>query len=237
MAEVLPFGLGANPSPPDPLGRDFILHLDTAATLPRRFVSTLLAPPDNQGNTGRCVAFALTGMKKWEERREPAHTFINLDQQWLYRRACATDGNPTPYSLERGTTLRAGLTILLKEGQPARGEKAVGQNKIAAYYAVPQTKDAIKRAIMQHGPVVIASQFPWSWFHPVAGVMPKPSGGIAGGHAQMAYGWDEDRGGGSLIVRNSWGGDWGIHGNSYIPWRYLLPLLHDAWRATDVIGD
>lgn len=229
------FGLGAIPSPPD--ARDFPLVLDTAAPLPARFVSTLMPPVSNQGNTGRCVAFSSTGLKQWEERRD-GHGFLNLDRDWLYQHAEAIDGLPGAPNDQRGTTCRAALTVLLKQGQPIVGQPAsAASHKIAAYYAVPMTADAIKRAILQHGPVLIASVWYASWFRPVKGILPAPSGGIVGGHARLAFGWDDAVAGGSLLVRNSWSARWGVNGNSYDAYRYLIPALHDAWRATDVIGD
>lgn len=232
------FGLGAIPSPPD--ARDYPIVLDTAAALPLRFVSTLMPPVADQGNTGRCVGFAGTGLKQWEERRDGRGHYPRLDPDWLYEHAEAIDGLPGAPNIQRGTTLRAALTVLLKLGQPLVGKpESVARHKIAAYYAVPQTADAIKRAIFQQGPVLIASAWYASWFRPVKGVLPAPSGGIVGGHARLAFGWDDSVAGGSLLVRNSWSRRWpgSINGNSYDPFHFLIPALHDAWRATDVLGD
>lgn len=232
MTDPLPFGLGAIPSPPDP--RDWPLALDTAAPLPARFVSTSMPPVGDQGNTGRCVAFSSRGLKQWEEFRD-GHGVLDLDAQWLYERAQAVDGIPLPHE---GTTCRAALSVLLKQGMPLAGQAAHGQNRIAAYYAVPLTVDAIKRAVLQSGPVLIASTWFSSWFKPLrGGILPAPSGGVAGGHARIVFGWDDSVNGGSLLVRNSWGPRWGVNGNSYDPYRYLLPALHDAWRAVDRVGD
>lgn len=231
----LPFGLGAIPSPPD--DRDFPITLDQAVALPSRFVSTLMPPVSNQGNTGRCVAFASTGLKQWEERRD-GHLFLNLDREWLYEHAEAIDGIPTPPGPQRGTTCRAALKVLLKQGQPIVGQPQTAlSHRIAAFYAVPLVADSIKRAVMQHGPVLIASEWFGSWFHPVKGILPAPSGGIVGGHARLVFGWDDGVNGGSLLVRNSWSSKWGVNGNSYDAYRYLVPALHDAWRATDILGD
>lgn len=229
-------GLGAIPSPPD--ARDFPIDLDQAISLPSRYVSTLMPPVANQGNTGRCVAFASTGLKQWEERRDGHPLFLNLDRQWLYDHAMAIDGIHEPPSQQRGTTCRAALKVLLKQGQPlTRQPQTAASHKIAAYYAVPLNPDSIKRAVMQHGPVLIASVWYASWFRPVKGILPAPSGGIVGGHARLVFGWDDNVNGGSLLVRNSWGGRWGVNGNSYDRYGWLVPALHDAWRAVDVLGD
>lgn len=231
-------GLGAIPSPADP--RDFPLVLDTAAVLPARFLSTLMPPVLNQNihpkgeDLGTCVAHTGAAAKAWEERHD-GHGFLDFDPFWLYHRAQAIDGVPGDHE---GTTIRAALRVLKGTGMALRGHPEVaGSYKIAAYYAVPLNADSIKRAIQQHGPVLIASVWYSSWFRPAKGILPRPAGGVVGGHARLAFGWDDTVGGGSLLVRNSWGDRWGVNGNSYDPYHFLIPALHDAWRATDVIGD
>lgn len=232
--------LGAIPSPPDP--RDFRLepHLDTAATLPAKFRAPLLGPVLNQGNTGRCVAFSGTGVRQQQERADGdwPKGWPTLDPEWLYEHAEAIDGIPTPPGPNRGTTIRAALQVLAKQGQPLTGKPTTaGGFRIASYWAVPYTADAIKRALVQFGPVWIAIRFDRAWFHPVRGVMPPPSSSVVGGHAIYLFGYDDSVAGGSALMRNSWGKGWGTNGNCYFPWRYLLPVLHDAWSTADVKGD
>lgn len=227
------FGLGAIPSPLDP--RDYPLVLDAAISLPRRFVSPLMPPTLNQHASPMCVAYTSAGIKSFEERRDGHPTFLAFDPAWLYPIAQRFDGIALPHE---GTTIRAALRVMKGTGMALVGHpETAGSYKIAAYYKVPLVADSIKRAIFTHGPVLIGSAWYNSWFRPVKGRLPAPSGGIAGGHARYAYGWDDDDGGGALLVRNSWGKGWGIQGNSYDPYQYLIPVLHDAFRATDVIGD
>lgn len=226
------FGLGALPSPPD--NRDFPLVLDEAAPLPARFIRRLMPPVLNQHATPMCVAFTSAGAKAWQERQD-GQKFLLFDPYWLYPIAQRFDGIPLPHN---GTTIRAALRVLKGTGMGLAGHpERAGEFKIAGYYAVPFTADAIKRAIMQSGPVLIGSAWYRSWFRPVKGVLPVPSGGIVGGHARLAFGWDDRVNDGSLLVRNSWGMRWGVNGNSYDAFRYLIPALHDAWRAVDRIGD
>jgi hypothetical protein len=229
---VTDYGLGAIPSPAD--ARDYPIVLDTAAPLPSRFVSTLLPPPLNQHTSPMCVAFASAGVKGWEERRD-GHGFLAFDPAWLYPRAQAIDGIPGPHD---GTTIRAALRVMKSTGYAlVAAPQTTNSYRIAAYYAVPQTEDGIKRAILQSGPVLIGTLWYGPWFRPVKGILPAPSGAPVGGHARYAFGWDDAIGGGSFYVRNSWGSLWGINGNSHDPYRYILPALHDAWRAVDVLGD
>lgn len=53
------------------------------------------------------------------------------------------------------------------------------------------------------------------------GEMPLPMEGekIVGGHAVLAVGYDDARQ--SFIIRNSWGGDWGIDGYFHMPYEFI----------------
>lgn len=205
-----------------------------AIPLPPRYVAPLMPPVLNQHTSPMCVGFSTAGVKGFEERRD-GHGFLGFDPAWLYRLAQGFDGLPNPHD---GTTLRAALRVMKGTGYALLGHpEAAGHFKIAAYYAVPQDTNSIKRAVIQHGPVLIGSAWYRSWFRPTNGIMPNPFGGVVGGHARYVFGWDDSVNGGSFLVRNSWGKTWGVNGNSYDAYRYLVPALHDAWRATDVLGD
>jgi hypothetical protein len=232
--------LGAHPSPRDARDYDLAPHLDTATPLPPKFRLRLLAPVLNQGNTGRCVAFAGTGLRQQQERIDGdwPQGWPPLDAEWLYRHAEAIDGIPTPPGPLRGTTVRAALQVLSRQGQPLTGEPDSASNfRIASYWAVPFTVDAIKRALVQYGPVWIGSRWYQPWFHPASGVLPPPDGPSIGGHARFVFGWDDSVAGGAFLVRNSWGRRWGTNGNSYDPYGPLVDALHDAWSCADIRGD
>ena len=229
--------LGAIPSPFD--ARDFALAVDLAAPLPSKYRATLLAPVLNQLRPpagepiGTCVGQAATGMKQQQERAggDWPKGWPPLDAYWLYHRAQAIDGFPLPHE---GTTCRAALSVLRHQGEPLTGKPATAPTYvIVSYAAVTRTYSALKAAIHQYGPLLIASAWYRSWFNPVAGILPKPSGGVVGGHAELAFGWDDSVAGGALLVRNSWGKAWGSNGNFYAPASFFIPTMHDAWRATD----
>ncbi|HTR71874.1 MAG TPA: C1 family peptidase [Mycobacteriales bacterium] len=233
--------LGAYPSHPD--HRDYKVeeHLDMAAPLPRRFVLSLLAPVLNQGNTGRCVAFSGTGARQQEERSDGdwPSGWPPLDEEWLYTHAEAIDGLPGPPNDQRGTTVRAALNVLLKQGQPLTGKPATAPEfKIASYHAVSFAAATIKSALAQlKVPIWIATSWYGNWFKPVNGVLPKPVGSVVGGHARFIFGWDDNVAGGSFLVRNSWGAAWGSNGNSYDPYAGCLHAMHDAWTTADISPD
>ena len=121
-----------------------------------------------------------------------------------------------------GADARRGLP-----GRQASGDAA--HHKIAAYYAVPRDLASIKAAIHDLGPIVVSTPWYQSWFRPAAGVLPRPDAQV-GGHAIVAYGWDQ-RG---LRLRNSWGSAWGVGGDCWMP-DDLVPRINGAWKAVDAI--
>lgn len=226
------YGLGALPSPSDP--RDYPLQLaPLTAPLSRRFVCDGMPNVLNQGSTPQCEAFASSGMKSWQEKRDK-HGLVDFDEGWLYSRCKSLDGIPGA-----GTDGRSAMRVLKGSGLKALNRPEPPEHfKIAAYYAVPLNFDGLRTAIMQYGPVVLGGRWYSSWFRPTQGLLPAPAGGVAGGHAVLAFGWDLDVGGtgGSLLIRNSWGEYAGsVNGNFYAPVRFYLPALWEAWRAEDVI--
>lgn len=251
---MLPYGLGAIASPPDDRDHQLVL-----APLPDKaypsmwrvgppFTKTGMAPVLNQHLTGMCTAFTGTGHKQTEEKADnhpvlpvlpkwqgvqvPTHPEGYLDVEWLYHQAQLIDGIPMPHE---GSTLRAILTTLYKKGLAIVGhpERAI-DFRIKEYAAVPATQPGIQAAMFQYGtPVLVAGEWPESWFKPIAGVLPKPSKAIAGGHAFQLFGWRP----GQFILRNSWGAGWGVNGNAYVNVEYLLPRLHDCWKVLDITGD
>ena len=59
--------------------------------------------------------------------------------------------------------------------------------------------------------------------------MPVAGDKIIGGHAVLAVGYDDNKE--ALIVRNSWGNNWGIGGYFYLPYGYVTEpnLSADYW--------
>jgi hypothetical protein len=225
------FGLGALESPPDP--RDYPLQLaPLTAPLPSRFLCDGMPPVLNQGKLPMCVAFATSGMLSWFGKID-AEGVVDFDEPWIYRNCKAIDG-----IVGAGTDGRSAMRVVKNLGARAlnRPEPAT-HFRVAAYYAVPVTATALKTALMQYGPVLLGSRWFNSWFRPVNGIIDKGTGGVAGGHATLLFGWDNDAiPGGALYVRNSWGFYPGSrNGNFLAPTVSFLANTWEAWKATDAI--
>ena len=104
------------------------------------------------------------------------------------------------------------------------------------YEAVDLTNPAaIKSAIVLGLPVV----FGMTWYQSAFGIgpdglMPTPGGpgdSVAGGHCIDIVGYDDQKFGGVVVVRNSWGAGWGDHGHFYMPYQLITnaSLTGDAW--------
>ena len=79
---------------------------------------------------------------------------------------------------------------------------------------------------------------------------PQPGEKQVGGHAMVVAGYDDTKRirnaphAGALLVRNSWGPEWGDHGYGWLPYDYVTTglatdwwsLIKAAWVDTAVFG-
>jgi len=80
--------------------------------------------------------------------------------------------------------------------------------------SVQEIKDAIARNI----PVATSCQV-FSGFYNQSGLLDKPAGTLAGGHAMVIVGYDENRQ--AFQVLNSWGSNWCDNGFCWISYKYM----------------
>ena len=223
MTDDPSYGLGALPDEPD--DRDWPLDALYAAedidptppdALPSSYVAPGMPVVLDQGSSPMCVAFSSSAMKAWQDRRDQERWFP-FDETAFFAQIGGT---------ANGAYTRVAMASLLSTGYPPDPAR----HKIAAYFAVPVTADAIKAAILDLGPVVLSTPWFRSWFRPSAlGILPAPDVEV-GGHAIVAYGWGSN----GLRLRNSWGTDWGVAGDCWMP---LVDVRHlrGAWKTADQV--
>ena len=63
--------------------------------------------------------------------------------------------------------------------------------------------------------------------------LPSEKDGVIGGHAVVAVGYDDAKeitdSKGALLIRNSWGPEWGRDGYGWMPYDYILQGLTSDW--------
>lgn len=83
---------------------------------------------------------------------------------------------------------------------------------------VPVDVQSMKIALYKHGPLVIGMNWANAYFTPGAdGTLPTPDSS-AGGHCVLIVAYDDAKG--HFKIRNSWGAEWGLNGDCYLPYSY-----------------
>lgn len=244
MNEAFKFGLGSLPNPPDE--RDFLLanYLAPQPIPPMVSYKDLMTPVKNQGKLGSCVAFGTSAVKEFFDMREFG-ILIDLSEQWLYGECKKTDGLN-----EEGTFPRAAMEVLLKQGvpeekfQPYEGVYPPRNNalsgyidnadiyKIQAYATITGGLQGLKEALALNGPVGIAISVYSSFYETTGdGMVPAPKGPQEGGHMMCAVGYDDTKQ--ILIIKNSWGVNWGDKGYGYIPYTVWSEIGVEAMSLVD----
>jgi len=105
-----------------------------------------------------------------------------------------------------------------------------------------KTLEAVKQSLAAGLPAMFGFST-YSSFPPMGdgkGEIPFPTRGDAfeGGHAVVAVGFDNQKkingDNGALLIRNSWGPDWGVEGYGWLPYRYVQAgMAVDFWSLID----
>jgi len=201
----------------------------------------------NQGGSPSCVGFSSAGVKTDEEFLQDYPRQIRFDGAWLYGECKKIDGIPN----EEGTYPRVACKILnqigckvipasttcplkfLKPKPPEPTPDDIFKWHIDAYYRIDpkSTADFVKQIIFQFGSILTASNWYSNWMWKFD-VFPSPSGGIVGGHAYRAIGWNPI----GFIIANSWGKIlWGQNGIATMPYAIFTKVLAegDSWKLVD----
>jgi C1A family cysteine protease len=220
------------------------------------------SPIEDQGSLGSCTANAAAGMLEYFERRA-FNKHVDASRLFLYKVTRSLLG----WTGDTGAFLRSTMGAMALFGMPpeqyypykiADFDKeppafcyALAQNyQATTYYRLDPagtTKEDLLARIKSHLSAGLPSMFGFTVYNSIysqAGSTgkipyPAPSDKVAGGHAIVAIGYDDnmrikntDSGKetvGALIIRNSWGTSWGDRGYGYLPYAYVLNGLAEDW--------
>jgi len=197
-----------------------------------------MPPVYNQGNLGSCTANAIGAAFQYERIKQNTASWIP-SRLFIYYNERAVEGTVNEDS---GAMIRTGIKTLVSEGVCAESmweykewkfkQKPTDNcyiealnNQLLEYLRItPHTLYEVKHCLAQGYPVIFGFMIYESMMtDEVAktGVVPipNPNDTPVGGHAVLAVGYDDNKK--CLIVRNSWGSQWGDKGYFYLPYWFI----------------
>ena len=212
------------------------------------------SPVDNQGELGSCTGFSIKGARELMLIRDGKSGYVPLSPLFLYYYERKKEGS---LNEDAGSNITTGMEVLQKIGiapealwsyderndnNPATKEKFQLPPSAEAYSAARayrvnefrplDTLRDIRYELSRRNPVVIGIEVFEALYDTKNGRLPLPNlrEESQGGHAVLVVGYDDTQK--MLIIKNSWGDDWGDHGYFYLPYDYVkLGLASEALTA------
>jgi C1A family cysteine protease len=240
-----------DPREPPPLTS--ISHLGVSAPLPAKVDVFAHADPPvrDQKDLGACSAFALCTFREWLALQFPQYSspFQVLSPLFAYYQERKADGD---IAQDGGSMLRTSCRVVTSIGicpetedpyDPSQFASSVAndssqaiqlavQFKAGAYHRIPDVA-TIKSVLASNYPALLGFTV-YPSFEEIGsdGIMPMPvREKDIGGHAVCIRGYDDSINGGSFFIRNSWGEDWGLDGNFYMPYAFLENYDLSQWDS------
>lgn len=195
---------------PDVRDHNFLLDKATKRSSVVSKVWAVADPVLDQGQTPMCVGY---GTAKWVEAAPIVNTLP--DPVKLYHEAQQYDD--TPGDNYEGTTVRGAMKALKVDGLVSSYSWAFDINTVINY-------------VLEKGPMVAGTNWYNNMFDPDVNGNLSVSGSLAGGHCYVLIGADQshkNRSGkaGALMILNSWGDSWGLHGRAWMSFSSFNKLL------------
>jgi C1A family cysteine protease len=207
------------------------------------------SPVESQGQLSSCTAHALTSAYELTHNKEGKPS-IELSRLFLYYNERAMEGT---INQDNGAYIRDGIKSLVKRGCCVEDLWTYSE----ASFAVKPTADCYLNAL-EHQVIsyqrlnsltdmlsCLSDGFPFVFGFSVYesfestgkdGIMPMPGDKerLQGGHAVCCVGHDTAKR--QLIIKNSWGIDFGDAGYFYMPFEYVVDrnLSDDFWSLRNV---
>ena len=226
-----------------------------AAAIPSKRVDLVefCSPVEDQKNLGSCTANAGAGLMEYYENRAFGH-YTDASRLFLYK----VTRNLLGWHGDTGAYLRSTMKAMALFGtlpekhypydvsnfdqEPTAFDYSFAQNyQGLSYYRLDQ-KGLSKSDVLGRVKTFLARGYPSMFgfdvynFGNAKGEIryPNASDVYRGGHAVVAIGYDDDRQieseKGALMIRNSWGEDWGDNGYGWLPYKYITTgMAVDFW--------
>lgn len=201
---------------------------------------------EDQGQLGSCTGNALVGNLEFLEKKT-GHNPANLSRLFIYYNERAMEGTTGE---DAGAMIRDGVRSLVKLGvcteklwpykiakftkKPSSAcYKQARDHQVTSYHRILGLQQ-MKECLAEGYPFVfgfsVYESFESSHVARTGRMnLPKPNEKQLGGHAVMAVGYDDEAQ--RMLVRNSWGRDWGMKGYFTMPYDYISDdnLADDFW--------
>jgi C1A family cysteine protease len=229
----------------DRIGRQRLLRNDD---LPDRVdLRSSLPTIRDQGARSTCLAFAVTAAHE-VIRNGQSGIIEDLSEEVLYWGCKQVDGDREP-----GSVFTSASAALMQWGQPLEELWPYNDNRDDTDLSYKPPDGALDgatcfKAPMRRIPANIQSIKTWlsrgysvalgiilcqGFYIPFQGTIPMPTSDeeLTEGHAVLVVGYENGSvsGEGFLILRNSWGLDWGEEGYGYLPFAYVDLYGAEAW--------
>ena len=201
---------------------------------------------EDQGALGSCTANALVGNLEFLSQKA-GHAATNLSRLFVYYNERALEGT---INSDAGALIRDGVKSLTNQGvctekswpytiskyaqkPTAACYKSAADHQVTSYHRITRLLQ-MTQCLAEGYPFVFGFTV-YTAFESAAmaktGVLNVPAADekVLGGHAVCAVGYDDAAK--RIIVRNSWGTDWGIAGYFTMPYDYVSNnnLSDDFW--------
>lgn len=220
-----------------PTDKNIKLYLAPIPTPSMLDLRDKLKPVRNQGEDGCCVAFALAGMKEYQEMKQNFYSDY-LSPWYIYlQRSNYPDAGMNPKNAleilkEKGISTEKNMPYMKAKSANEITPTILNEAKkfIIVDFAFISEINDLKLALNQKGPCIIA--LPCYNSTKTFWKKSNESEKLMGGHCVLVVGFRDDKG---FILRNSWGEQWGENGYTWFPYSDW-GIQHEVWSAIDFIN-
>ena len=237
------------PDLPDHRDRLYAAPMEIAGALPAKADLRAQCPPVyDQGQLGSCTANAIAGAIQFDRMKQMLSPVFTPSRLFIYYNERVIEHS---IDSDSGAQIRDGIKSVGKQGDcpetewpyviarfrtrpPKKCYADARKYKAVLYQRVTQTLGQLKGCLASGWPFVFGFTV-YEGFESATvaktghASLPKSGEQVIGGHAVVGVGYDDAKQ--WFIVRNSWGGGWGMAGYFTLPYAYLTDenLASDFW--------